>query len=475
MSLGDKTVLLRNPWKGETLRINRPAAIKAASLGTHFALGFVTGCVRVFGSCAPFGVAMAARSGGALGGLACVLGAAAGYLVSGSLAWALRYMAALVLVFTTAFLLRETAIAHRAWFMPAVAAAVMGATGALNAFDKLLQLSVAVDLATEVVLTGLSAYLFHMALTAERLRLEREELRREAGGVLILCCVLMALARVTIMDVLCLGRAAAVLCVMISSFGAGAAEGALIGVITGLSMDLASPATPIFTICYGFAGLMSGVLKRQGRLVFLLTFLAANTLAVFWHWDTNPCLPALYEAFCASVIFFVLPAKTMTFIVSMVQRPALGEGERGMRRYTAGQMRALADAFRELYETVRRSVESKENDADIATVYDRAAEEICAHCPRKEKCWQENYMDTLTLLNDATAAMRRRGHLELADLPARFREQCKSSAPFTAAVNSELRALIYRRQLRSRLRENRMAAYGQYRYCLLYTSPSPRD
>ena len=44
---------------------------------------------------------------------------------------------------------------------------------------------------------------------------------------LILCCALMALARATIMDVLCLGRVAAVLCVMISSFGAGAAEGAI--------------------------------------------------------------------------------------------------------------------------------------------------------------------------------------------------------------------------------------------------------
>lgn len=464
MSLGDKTVLLRNPWKGDTLRIDRPAVIRAVSLGTHFALGFVTGCVRVFGSCAPFGVAMASRSGGALGGLMCVLGAAAGYLVSGSLAWALRYMAALVLVFTTAFLLRETAFAHRPWFMPIVAAAVMGATGALNAFDKLLRLSVAVDLATEVVLTGLSAYLFHMALTAERLRQEREELRREAGGVLLLCCVLMALARITIMDVLCLGRAAAVFCVMVASFGAGAAEGALIGVITGLSMDVAFPEIPVFTICYGFAGLLSGILKRQGRLLFLLTFLAANTLAVFWNWETNPCLPALYEAFGASVIFFVLPARTMTGLVSMVQRPILGEGERGMRRYTAGRTRALADAFRELYETVRRSVESSENDADIASVYDRAAEEICVRCPHKEKCWQENYMDTLSLLNDAAAAMRRRGHLELADLPVRFRERCKSAAPFTAAVNSELRALIYRRQLRSRLRENRMAAYGQYRY-----------
>ena len=234
--------------------------------------------------------------------------------------------------------------------------------------------------------------------------------------------------------------------------------------IAGLSMDIVSPATPIFTVCYGFAGLMSGVLKRQGRLLFLLIFLAANTLAVFWRWETSPCLPALYEAFCASVIFFVLPARTMTFIVSMVQRPISGEGERGMRRYTAGRTRALADAFRELYETVRRSAEGKENDADIAAVYDRAAEEVCVRCPRKEKCWQENYMDTLTLLNDATAAMRRRGHLELQDLPGRFRERCKSAAPFTAAVNSELRATIYRRQLKTRLRENRMAAYGQYRY-----------
>ena len=211
MSLGEKTAELRKTWKGEAWRIERASLLKAASLCTHFALGFVCGCVRVFGSCAPFGVAMAARSGGGLGGLSCVLGAAAGYLVSGSLAWALRYMAALVLVFTTAFLLRETVLAHRAWFMPAVAAAVMGATGALNAFDKLLRFSVAVDLATEVVLTGISAYLFHMALTAERLRQEREELRREAGGVLILCCVLMALSRITVMDVLCLGRVAAVL------------------------------------------------------------------------------------------------------------------------------------------------------------------------------------------------------------------------------------------------------------------------
>ena len=60
--------------------------------------------------------------------------------------------------------------------------------------------------------------------------------------------------------------------------------------------------------------------------------------------------------------------------------------------------------------------------------------------------------------------MRRRGRLESGDLGERFRENCPSYESFTAAVNMELRALIYRRQLKARLEESRTAAYGQYRY-----------
>ncbi len=126
-----------------------------------------------------------------------------------------------------------------------------------------------------------------MALTAERLRLEREELRREAGGVLILCCALMALARVTIMDVLCLGRVAAVLCVMVSSFGGrggGSAHRRHHRAVDGSRVPRNADLHDLLRL----RGLMSGVLKRQGRLVFLLVFLASNTLAVFWNWRRTP-------------------------------------------------------------------------------------------------------------------------------------------------------------------------------------------
>jgi len=54
------------------------------------------------------------------------------------------------------------------------------------------------------------------------------------------------------------------------------------------------------------------------------------------------------------------------------------------------------------------------------------------------------------------------GSLEVADIPAHFRDKCLNMAAFVAAVNGELRGMSYRRQLRARLSENRSVAWGQY-------------
>lgn len=460
MSVEERLALKKGDWP----HLNHPSAMKTASLATHFALGFVTGSVRLFGNCGPFGVAMTARTGGGLGGFVCMLGAAAGYLVSGGVSWALRYMAALVLTFTSAFLCRETALMRRTWFMPAAASLWMAVTGALDLIGRELSVQTVTTLGTEAALAALGTYLFRMALSSSMVSSEQQELRREAGGVLLLCCLLMALSRLVVFGVVCLGRVLAVVCVMTAAFGGGAATGALVGIVTGLAMDLAHGEGAMFLVCYGFAGLLSGMLKRQGRLLFALLFIAGNTLAVLWSWDSPLSLSALYETFCASVIFLVLPARALTTASAAVRRQSVGEGEGGVRAYTAERTRELAGAMRELYETVRDSAESTANDADVATVYDRAAEAVCSVCPKKSECWQARYLDTLNQLNDATAAMRRRGRLESGDLGERFRENCPSYESFTAAVNMELRALIYRRQLKARLEESRTAAYGQYRY-----------
>ncbi len=65
-------------------------------------------------------------------------------------------------------------------------------------------------------------------------------------------------------------------------------------------------------------------------------------------------------------------------------------------------------------------------------------------------------------MNNATEAMLRRGRLEEADLPGYFTDTCTKLPELICAVNSELKALLYRRQYKKRLKENQAAAFNQY-------------
>lgn len=458
---GLRVLRWRKPYGKWTKEKLRPKALKAASLATHFALGLVTGCVRLPEGIAPFGVAMTARCGGGTGGAACLLGAACGYLLSGGVRWCLRYEASLLLVFTAAFLLRGKRIQRRAWFMPCVSAVSMAFTGALNGGRTVWSLPGGVVVFTEAMLTGMGCYLFLMALTSVPTERESDEMRRDAGGMLLLCCLLMALSRIRFGNVLCLGRTAAVLTVLTAAFTSGASAGAAMGVAAGLAVDVAGSGDPFFALCYGFAGLTAGALKSKGRVMSTITFVCTNALGVFQHWPDVE-MAALYEVFAASVIFLLLPAGVLTTAAVTLQRPGTGAGEAEMRRYTASRTAALAEAFRAMYETVNRSAEEPE-ETDYAGIYDRAAESVCTACPRKNDCWQENYRETLRLLENTSRAMESKSHLEREDVHADFRERCPSHERFLHALNGELRTVVYRRRLRNRQAESTAALWEQYR------------
>ena len=111
---------------------------------------------------------------------------------------------------------------------------------------------------------------------------------------------------------------------------------------------------------------------------------------------------------------------------------------------------------------MRRSVEEPGNDENVARIFDRAADEVCVRCKNKNRCWNAEYVDTLSAMNDATQAMVEHGSLDVSDLPGFFRDRCDKLPAFVSAVNAELRAQAYRKQLRIGLTENRSVAWGQY-------------
>ncbi|MGI5977023.1 MAG: SpoIIE family protein phosphatase [Candidatus Limivicinus sp.] len=430
----------------------------------YMGLGMLMSCSRVLGSGAPFGMAMVACSGAGLTGVFALLGASLGYLLSGGLAWGIRYIAASVLVYTVSFVFQEISAYKSIFFMPTAAAIVMALTGFLGSFSAN---EGAVPMYAEIFLeTSLAfgaSYFFRDALGGGLQNTETAELRHGISVLITAACGLMAFSGVLLFKTLSVGRFFAQLLVMTSAMKGGMFAGAAVGTVFGLAMDVAGAAAPFYTMAYSLSGLLSGVFGRHGRVVFVLSFMLSGALSVVCAWNTDRYFSILVENFCACVVFMLLPSSLLNRIGLMLQHIDKGSGESGLRRFVAGRVKNLSEAYGELYETVRKNVEEPYNDENIAKVFDRAADEICVHCKFKNRCWNSEYMDTLSAMNDATHAMIEHGSLTTNDLPGFFRERCTSLPAFVTAVNGELRGLAYRRQLREHLKENRSVAWAQYR------------
>lgn len=420
-------------------------------------------CARIMDDSAPFGIAAVACAGAGINGAFALAGASIAYLVSGGIEWGIRYVAACVLVYTLAFVFHEMELYKQSLFMPCCAALVMVMTGILSGYTagRTDTVPLAARITLETVLSFGAAYFFAAAGEKRNYDTEAEELRRNTAVLVTCCCGVIALSRLSIFGTVSVGRVAAIMLLMCSSIKGGMLTGAAAGTALGIAMDIAGGGAPFYVTVYAFSGLFSGVYARHGRVIFLVSYIAANAIAVLCAWNENLYFGALLECFCASVLFMLLPAEWVER-GALLRRAERGRGETGLRRYVAGRVRNLSDAYSELYNTVRENTADSAGDNDIARIFDRAADAVCIKCRYKNRCWNQEYMDTLSAMNDASDAMQRNGRLEEGDLPEWFREKCPSLSAFAAAVNAELRALSYRQEMRRRMRENRLIAWGQY-------------
>ncbi len=435
----------------------------SARCGIYLALGLVLSCARVLETGAPFGMAMTACAGPGLEGVFALAGACLGYLLSGGIDWGIRYVAAAVLVYTVSFVFHELRLYRQDFFMPCAAGLVMALTGFLSSFTVSEgQVPLPAELFLETTLAFGGTYFFREALSGGARTTETAELKHSVSGMILAACALMAVSRLVLFDTVSIGRFFALLLVMTSAMKGGMLTGAAVGTVLGLAMDVAQAGVPFYTMAYSFCGLLSGVFGKHGRVIFVLSFILSDALAVVCAWNAELYISALFETFCASVVFMLLPSSLLNHVGLMLQYMERGTGESGLRRFVARRVKDLSEAYGELFDIVRRSITEPCNDENIAKVFDRAADQVCVRCKSKNLCWNTDYVDTLSAMNDATQAMAEKGSLSAADLPGHFREKCSGLPAFVTAVNGELRSLSYRQQLRARLSENRHVAWGQY-------------
>lgn len=455
---------------GEELRetgqmvLHAPALIRGAECGIRFFLGAVLSGAEIFGGYAPFGMAMVGASVSGLDGFSALLGACLGYLSFQGFTGGLRYVAACVLTFSVAFAFYDTTAYRRAWFMPVVTAAMGAATGVIYLSERGFLSSDTVYFLTEVLLSGAGVLFFRTALSpwTEKRELPGLSARQLVGLLILSGCLLIALTRVELYGGISVGRLCAALLVMCLARQGGLGVGAAVGVAVGLAMDLSSQANPFYGMAYGFAGLMTGVFSRQGKLPCALAYVLSNAVSALWVWSEGLPISSFYEVFIASVLFLLLPARFFRWVGVLTVREGSGSAAERAQAHLRRRLEDTAEAFKSVQETLRTAFAPRSNDGDAALIFDRTADKVCRSCALRTACWQRDYVTTYNALNDALPAMLERGRGEAGDFPGHFSARCLKFAEFLSTANEELTALLCRREYRNRLRESRETVSHQY-------------
>jgi stage II sporulation protein E len=435
----------------------------------RFAIAFVLSGSQIFGSVSPFAVGIVAAAGSSAGGIASLLGAVLGYLLTGPIFWSIPYISVAVILCTVIIVFRDTQVFRSAWFMPVAAAVIMTCIGLVPILRTGWNWSDAALMATDTILAGGCAYFYRVALSpwSGRFNLEHgAEIIHTVSVLILISTMLISLSQLEIFGIISVGRTLATLIIFLAAFKGGVGMGCATGISVGLAMDAAAGgpagAAPIFCMAYGIAGLISGIFSKQNRFVFALVYILVDAVVAAVSIGNSGVPAILYEVFIASVVFMVLPNSFMARLSVLLPGTGSGYGLIKAREYTKIRVEQTALAFRDLYETVRTVSGHDKNDNDVAAVFDRAADVVCLNCSKTSKCWHQEYQSTVDAMNNATPAMLRRGSLDAADLPEHFLKKCINISEFVEAVNAEVKSMMYRRQYKKRLRENQTAAFNQY-------------
>ena len=270
----------------------------------------------------------------------------------------------------------------------------------------------------------------------------------------ILLGVLMAASSFETADGFAPGRILSMLAVLLFAFERGSAFAIPAALCIGLGMDLgAGGGSFVHAASYAFSAVLVNVTARGNRVASALWF-ALSILCFALPMNAHAGLVLLYEGLAATLLFLLIPSRFLRG--KRLCSDEAAQEDAAVRRKIA----ASAAALRELYDSIARPRTLTEENP--AAIFDRAAEKVCRGCALCSYCWEKEYQRTYTALNDATAALLRRGQGRGEDFPSYFSERCIHFSSFLSAVNGELRAYLLRRQYRRLLEDDRAKAASQY-------------
>lgn len=250
---------------------HQPAQLLA--WGIRFFLAAALTATQTPGDYAPFALGCVAACGPGAGGIAALLGAGVGAVLFLDFSGALPFLAAAILIFTTAAAFQGLKLLEGPLFHPLAGAGLFLAVSGIYVLQSLSPLRNLAPCLAATALVGISAWYYQPLLQAGGERPEPDSLLFLAGSIL-LALVDVELAGVSV------GRSLLCLLLAYTAYQRGAMTGVAAGLGAGLAADFCSGRGGVlFGAAYGLAGLLAGSRSSGRRIWAALAFWGAAALA----------------------------------------------------------------------------------------------------------------------------------------------------------------------------------------------------
>ena len=443
-------------WEKGEVVLQSPVLVQGAECVRSLVFGLILSHSVILTDYAPFALGWIGAAGSGFGGFAALLGAAAGYLLGMGLVDGLRYVAAGILVYATAFALYDLRIYRKTWFMPLATAAMTAVTGFIYLSEAGWEGMEAACFLSEVVLAGVSCFCYQQLPT---LWAQAEE-PPVAERLFLLATVMAAAAPLEWGFGLSPGVMLACFCLLptVPAYRPGAGAG------FGLALDLARGTGGVYTCAFTAGALLSLWGQGRGKVFPVGLFLAASLASVVWFGGQVQDVGSLLAG---SALYLAVPEQVEERIRQRLgKRVTVSTGAMtasdSVRQQVGQQLQERAEVFRQLSQQLEGQL--KEEPAEYAgAVFDRTAERVCKGCALRQMCWKRDYRATYQALNGALKRMEERGFCREKDFQEPFYGRCMRLRAFVNTANEELYAWRNRRRFRVRLMQSKELFCKQFR------------
>lgn len=253
-----------------------------------------------------------------------------------------------------------------------------------------------------------------------------------------------------------LSRTFVLLAALVGGGGLGAAGGAVMGVIPGVS-DAGVPAA---VGVYAFAGFAAGLLRRFGRVGVMLGFLLGNILLALYIKDYHNLAGVLAETGIAIMLAAAIPARWLDAIQGLLPAGTLSAdiGEKKIKDVVRQRMRGWARMFAELSRTFAEvSVSAADSDGDktLQELLNEVSERICSGCALYRACWERDFYKTYQDFLNALACVEQKGSVTGEHFPQHLRKRCLRLKEMSIALTCLYETYRINRYWYRRLQESR--------------------